>query len=181
MLNIFKEKKNNTNDKSLSINTIDKEKNEKINNKFNKDVNNNIIYYPSSSKEWFSSVYNYNISYSKLLIVYDVILNKLFGTYCNMLQNKIKVLFKRRRDNKCRYSANKIYVSRAELKHTNTKLLIILYTYNKQKLSIERYIRKLVTLTKINKLLVEDDMKYVITHKNRIIHLLKNKFFVFKK
>jgi hypothetical protein len=98
-----------------------------------------------------------------------------------MLQNKIKVLFKRRRDNKSRYSANKIYVSRAELKHTNTKLLIILYTYNKQKLSIERYIRKLVTLTRINKILVEDEMKYIITHKNRIIHLLKNKFSVFRK
>jgi len=173
MLNIFKEKQNNINDRSLSINHINKEKNDQINNKFKKDKYNNIIYYPSSSKEWFSSVYSFNKSYSKL--------NKLFGTYCNMLQNKIKVLFKRRRDNKSRYSANKIYVSRAELKHTNTKLLIILYTYNKQRLSIERYIRKLVTFTKINKMLVEDEMKYVITHKNRVIHLLKNKFFVFKK
>ena len=181
MLNIFKEKQNNINDRSLSINHINKEKNDQINNKFKKDKYNNIIYYPSSSKEWFSSVYSFNKSYSKLLVVYDTILNKLFGTYCNMLQNKIRVLFKRRRDNKSRYSANKIYVSRAELKHTNTKLLIILYTYNKQRLSIERYIRKLVTFTKINKMLVEDEMKYVITHKNRVIHLLKNKFFVFKK
>lgn len=181
MLNIFKKKQNNTNDKSLSINYLNKEINDQINNKSKRDEYNNIIYYPSSSKEWFSSVYSYNKSYSKLLVVYDVILNKLFGTYCNMLQNKIKVLFKRRRDNKSRYSANKIYVSRAELKHTNTKILITLYTYNKQKLSIERYIRKLVTLTKINKILVEEDMKYVITHKNRIIHLLKNKFLVFKK
>jgi len=181
MLNIFKKKQNNTNDLSLSINYLNKEKNDQINNKSKRDEYNNIIYYPSSSKEWFSSVYSYNKSYSKLLVVYDIILNKLFGTYCNMLQNKIKVLFKRRRDNKSRYSANKIYVSRAELKHTNTKILITLYTYNKQKLSIERYIRKLVTLTKINKILVEEDMKYVITHKNRIIHLLKNKFLVFKK
>ena len=181
MLNIFKEKQNNINDRSLSINHINKEKNDQINNKFKKDKYNNIIYYPSSSKEWFSSVYSFNKSYSKLLVVYDTILNKLFETYCNMLQNKIRVLFKRRRDNKSRYSANKIYVSRAELKHTNTKLLIILYTYNKQRLSIERYIRKLVTFTKINKMLVEDEMKYVITHKNRVIHLLKNKFFVFKK
>ena len=92
MLNIFKKKQNNTNDKSLSINYLNKEKNDQINNKSKRDEYNNIIYYPSSSKEWFSSVYNYNISYSKLLIVYDVILNKLFGTYCNMLQNKIKVL-----------------------------------------------------------------------------------------
>jgi hypothetical protein len=51
MLNIFKKKQNNTNDKSLSIIYINKEKNNKINNKFKKDEYNNIIYYPSSSKE----------------------------------------------------------------------------------------------------------------------------------
>jgi hypothetical protein len=69
------------------------------------------------------------------------ILNKLFNIYLNMLQDKIKNLFKRRRANKSRYSANKIYVSKAEIKHTNTKLLIILYTYNKQKSLIEDHIR----------------------------------------
>jgi len=62
-----------------------------------------------------------------------------------MLQNKIKVLFKRRRDNKIRYSANKIHASRAELNHTNTTVFITLFMYNKQKSSIERYIRKVVT------------------------------------
>ena len=93
----------------------------------------------------------------------------------------MKVLFKRRRHNKSRYSANKIYISRAELKHTNTKLFIVLYTYNKQKSSIERYIRKLITLTKINKTFVENDRKYIITYKSRLVSLLKNKFFLFKK
>lgn len=136
----------------------------------------NIIYYPSSSKEWFGNIYSFNKSYIKLLVVYDVILNKLFISYYNMLQYKIKVLFKRRRDNKSRYSANKIYISRAELKHTNTRLLIILYTYNKQKSSIEKYIRKLITLANFNNTLAED-----IFNRNRLIHLLKNKFFVFKK
>ena len=47
-----------------------------------------------------------------------------------MLQDKIKILFKRRRDNKIRYSGNKIYASRVELKHTNTKLFITLHIYN---------------------------------------------------
>lgn len=54
-----------------------------------------------------------------------------------MLESKIKILFKRRRANKSRYSANKIYVSRAEIKHTNTRLLVILYTYNKKQSLIE--------------------------------------------
>jgi hypothetical protein len=72
-----------------------------------------------------------------------------------MLQDKIKILFKRRRDNKIRYSANKIYASRAELKHTNTKLFITLYIYNKQKSSIEWYILKILVLVKYRKLIVD--------------------------
>ena len=62
-----------------------------------------------------------------------------------MLEDKIKVLFKRRRYNKTRYSANKIYASRAELNHTNTNIFITLYVYNKQKSSIERSIRIVIT------------------------------------
>lgn len=166
-------------DKLSNANYINKE-NKNINNFF-KDEAKNIIYYPSSSKEWFSNIYSYNKSYIKSLIVCDVILNKLFRSYYNMLQYNIKVLFKRRRHNKSRYSANKIFISRTELKHTNTKLFIVLYTYNKQKSSIERYIRKLITLTKINKTFVENDTKYIITYKSRLVCLLKNKFFLFKK
>ena len=104
-----------------------------------------------------------------------------------MLQDKIKVLYKRRRHNKSRYSANKIYVSRAELKHSNTKLLIILYTYNKQKSLIEGFMRKLITLTTIKQTFGKfnpkssDEVKYITTHRNRFIHTLKNKIFIFKK
>ena len=180
MLNILKKKQKNFNDWSLNTNFINKEKN-KIQSNYAKDEHKNIIYYPSSSKEWFGNVYSYNKSYLKSLIVYDVIINKLFRSYCNMLQYKIKILFKRRRHNKSRYSANKIYVSRAELKHTNTKLFIILYTYNKQKSSIERYIRKFVILTKVLKVLVESNIKYIVNHRNRFITLSKNKILVSKR
>ena len=99
------------------------------------------------------------------------------------MQYKIKVLFKRRRNNKSRYSANKIYVSKAELKHTNKELFIILYTYNKQKSTVEEFIRKIVRLTTSNKMLVEKEkekekeIKVVLTHRNRLLHILKNKFF----
>jgi hypothetical protein len=51
MLNILKKKIYNFNDKSLNINYINKENNNKIKNKFKKDEYKNIIYYPSSSKE----------------------------------------------------------------------------------------------------------------------------------
>jgi hypothetical protein len=91
-----------------------------------------------------------------------------------MLQNKIKVLFKRRRDNKSRYSANKIYVSRAELKHTNTKLLIILSTYNKQKSTLLRRTRKILYFKRMYKILAESKDRYIVKHKYIFTRLLKS-------
>ena len=107
-------------------------------NKFYK----NLIYYPSSTKEWFSSVYSYNKSYIKSLIVYDGRSNNLLKSYANMLKNKVQK-FKRRRNNKIRYSANKLYLSKAELKQTNTKLVVLVYLFNKEKLTIQRFLLKL--------------------------------------
>src|SRR5213080_4688718 len=92
-------------------------------------------------------------------------LNNLFINYFNMFENKIKILFKRRRANKSRYSANKIYASRAELKHTNTKLFITLYIYNKQKSSIEWYILKILVLVKYRKLILDGGL---IAHGSKI-------------
>ena len=180
MLNIFKNKQNSFNDKPLSTNYII-EKNPKLQSNSERDEYNNIIFYTSSSKEWFSSVYSYNKSYIKSLISYDAVVNKLLRSYCNMLQDKIKILFKRRRDNKIRYSANKIYASRAELKHTNTKLFITLYIYNKQKSSIEWFILKILVLVKYRKLIVDGERVFVPNHENRIPALLKNNFFIFRK
>lgn len=180
MLYIFKNKQNSFNDKPLSTNYII-EKNPKIQSNSERDEYNNIIFYTSSSKEWFSSVYSYNKSYIKSLISYDAVVNKLLRSYCNMLQDKIKILFKRRRDNKIRYSANKIYASRAELKHTNTKLFITLYIYNKQKSSIEWFILKILVLVKYRKLIVDGERVFVPNHENRIPALLKNNFFIFRK
>ena len=180
MLTILKNKQNSFNDKPLSTNYII-EKNQKIQSNSERDEYNNIIFYTSSNKEWFSSVYSYNKSYIKSLISNDAVLNKLLRSYCNMLQDKIKILFKRRRDNKIRYSANKIYASRVELKHTNTKLFITLYIYNKQKSSIEWYILKILVLVKYRKLIVDGERVFVPNHENRIPALLKNNFFIFRK
>jgi len=180
MLTILKNKQNSFNDKPLSTNYII-EKNQKIQSNSERDEYNNIIFYTSSNKEWFSSVYSYNKSYIKSLISNDAVLNKLLRSYCNMLQDKIKILFKRRRDNKIRYSANKIYASRAELKHTNTKLFITLYIYNKQKSSIEWFILKILVLVKYRKLIVDGERVFVPNHENRIPALLKNNFFIFRK
>jgi hypothetical protein len=94
-----------------------------------------------------------------------------------MLEDKIKILFKRRRDNKIRYSADKIYVSRAELDHTNTDISMTFYLYNKKKVSIEQIIRKFITWI----IFIKDGKKKIPNHDNRLLHNLKNHYFTFYK
>ena len=110
----------------------------------------------------------------------NFLLNILLKSYFNIIQIK-RLILNRRRDNKIRYSANKVYTSRAELQHTNNKSLISLFTYNKKKSSIEEYTTKLATLIKFRRIIVQTKKIYLPNHKNRIFHLLKNKFLVFNK
>lgn len=176
MLNILKKTVNQNKFLSFRAETI---KN-KILSESNKNENNNTIYYPTSTKEWFNSIYSFNKSYIKSLPAKFNILNNLLKSYFNMFENKIIILYKRRRANKNRYSANKIYVSRSELKHTNSKLFIILYTYNKQKSFIERKIRKLIKLTVYEKHFIQDKIYTIRKHKNKLEYIFK-RFFFFKK
>ena len=104
------------------------------------------------------------------LICYNTVLNKLVKSYSNMLEYKPKIQFKIRRANKIRYSSNKLYTSRAELNHTNTTIFITLYLYNKPKSSIIRYIVDVITYIKSKS-----------EFKNRLVHFLKDNFFIFKK
>lgn len=222
MLNILKLKKLNNKpfnpyykDNSLNTNFTKENNINEIKNYHLMKEYNNVIYRPASSKEWFNSVYSFNKSYVKPLVAFDVNLNKLFKSYCNMMLYKIKIRFKRRSRNKTRYSANRLYVSRAELKHTNTKITIFLYTFNKQKSLLERYLRKLIFMIRFYKLKKQNLTNLIVTQKkknmkifksntlykikntgydeegkkilflftftNRLIHLIKDNFFVLNK
>jgi hypothetical protein len=97
-----------------------------------------------------------------------------------MLEDKIKLSFKRRRSNKIRYSADKIYVSRAEFKHTNTKLTLMLLIHNKQKLSIEQLIRKVVIYKSFIEDLPKQEIKKGNVYINILLSILKNRFLLFK-
>ena len=85
----FKKKQRNLSDKPLNNDSI--EKNIAIEYKSHRNEYKNTIFYPSSTKEWFSSVYSYNKSYIKSLIVFDVITNNMLTNYFNMLEDKIKL------------------------------------------------------------------------------------------
>ncbi len=170
-----------TNDKTLTLNSIILNNNiDNIQTKSETDEYNKMIFYPFSTKEWCSSIYSYNKSYTKILISHGTRLNKTFKSYFNMLiENKVS-LFRHRRHNRTRYSANKIYLSNAELEHINTDLFITLYSYNKQKLSIMRRIRKLITLKKFRKIIDFEETIFIPYLRNRIFHILKKTFILVK-
>jgi hypothetical protein len=93
-----------------------------------------------------------------------------------MLEEKVKLPFKRRRTNKVRYSADKIYASRAEFKHTSTKLTLMLYICNKQKFSMLRDMNKaLISASFFNVVLKKAKIKK--EYLNRLYSSLKDTFF----
>ena len=116
------------------------------------------------------------------MISLDSLANTLFLNYFNMLGEKIRSTFKRRRPNKIRYSGNRIFISKAEFKHTNNKITILLYAYNKQKLSIEKYLSRVTTLKIVKNILGLKGINKITKYKNnRLALLLKTRFFYFKK
>jgi hypothetical protein len=88
-------------------------------------------HFPPASVEWSNSIYSYNKNYIKTLPVLDNIVNKLIKGYFNLkaLYNNKKSSAKNIRSN--RLSLNRILVSKAEMKHTNNKVIITVYLYNK--------------------------------------------------
>ena len=141
MLNIFKAKLNN-----------------KKNDDFYLDIEKNDIgqkrHYPPANKEWFNSTYSYNKNSLKLLYTAEKVLSKLiksyFNFYSSILEKKIKS--RRLRRWQRRLSVNRVLVSKPELKHTNDKVIITLYVYNRQKKYYLNKIRKINIKTSFNKI-----------------------------
>lgn len=131
------------------LNLIKKE--EKNDLKIKKDTNyiytKNSKHYPPSNREWRNSIYSFNKNTSKLLPILDKIIINIIRSYFNLFslkrEKKIKFFFLRRWMR--RVSTNRILVSKAELKHTNDKIVIILYIYNRQAKYYLNKIKKLNT------------------------------------
>lgn len=90
-------------------------------------------HFSPATKEWFNSIYSYNKNFIKTLPIADKMVNKLIKSYFNLSplhknkkSSRVETRFKR-------LSLNRILVSRAEMKHTNNKVIITVYLYNKNK------------------------------------------------
>lgn len=100
--------------------------------------------FPTATKEWFNSVYAYNQSYIKNLSIADKTLSQLVKSYFNLYfsnkvlkSSKIAIRFRR-------LSLNKILISKAELKHTSSKVTVTLYTYNAEKVYLTLKLKNLI-------------------------------------
>ena len=109
--------------------------------------------YPVSTREWNNSIYQFNNNTLALIPQATISTLKLikgyFHTYNSTIESKLRKtrLLPRLR----RLSSHKIYVSNGEFKHTNDKVIITLYTYNRQKFNyLSLLSEKYLSLQKLN-------------------------------
>jgi hypothetical protein len=111
-------------------------------------------HFPSSSREWKSSIYGYNKNNLNLITVTDFSAISIIKNYFSLFNSKIekKLRTKRFKLKSRNSSTNKIYISNGEFKHTNNKVIINLYLLNRQhnnysyftkiiKKKLKRYVR----------------------------------------
>lgn len=100
-------------------------------------------YFPPVSKEWKNSIYLFNQYNLKNLPVFDLNINELIKNYFNLYLNPKNLIEKYKPSKSIFLSYNKIYVSKAEIKHTNSKAILTIYLYNREKLSLLKRIKKI--------------------------------------
>lgn len=116
-------------------------------------------YFPPFSKEWKNSIYVFNFNNLKNLPLYNININTLVKNYFNLFFNHKFINNKFRSPKIQRLSLNKIFVSKAEIKHTNSKAIVTIYTYNREKAVLLKKINMIKNLfyKKILFLLYNDD------------------------
>lgn len=142
----------------------------------NNTVNESRHYTPST-KEWYNSIYTYNKNDIKALAVVDNYVIRLirsyFSLFSRLLEKKAKLSHLRiwmRRS-----SLIRILVSKAEIKHTNDKIVINLYVYNRQRVF---YLNKINILRKkmlrfSGKISYDSKFKLITKKSSALLHKIK--------
>ena len=126
-----------------------------------------------ASKEWFNSIYAYNKNSLTLLPIADNVVSKIIKSYFNMFSSKIEKTKTRRMDLRAKIrSAHKIWVSKPEIKHTNSKLTITLYIYDRQSSYIANKLVKMEPMWQPN--MINGYFKNISLIYNRISIFLSN-------
>ena len=150
-----------------------------INFKTKKDQIGNNKYLPSFSKEWKNTVYSFDKNTLSNIPSLTENINKILKGYFNLFFKYprnigiFKFILLRRRRNFLR----RIFISNAEIKHTNDKMVITLYTLNREKNILKKkYLRISNEITKIllNKffLLYNTNLRMMY----RVLVILRNQY-----
>lgn len=111
-----------------------------------KEVGLNNREHTSPTSVWKNSIYSFNQNYIKNIPSVDNIVNKMIKSFfsINALDNNIEGkksrLIQRRYK---RLSLNKIFVSKSEIKHSNNKVIITVYLFNKKRNTLLLNLNKL--------------------------------------
>lgn len=118
--------------------------NKKTNNKKISPQEKHNKHYPSAIREWNNSIYVFNKNALNLIPQVTLLSIKLIKSYFNIYSYKLereirssRLLLRLRR-----LSSHKIYVSNGEFKHTNNKIIITIYLYNRQKFNYDKKLIK---------------------------------------
>lgn len=89
-------------------------------------------YFPADSKEWKDKIYFFNLNYVKNLPINNINIGEVIKTFLNIyLKNNIllrKYISRRQK----RYSINKVFTSKPEIKYTSSKVIITIYIYDRE-------------------------------------------------
>lgn len=126
------------NDKSLqSINSI-------YSMKLITKTKRNKKHYVPANKIWLNSIYAYNKNYAKALPLADITINNILKDYFNVIPSIDGEVWDIDTMIKNKASLNKIVISKAEIKHTNDKIELTVYIYNRNKITLLHNIKKLL-------------------------------------
>lgn len=136
-------------------------KTSKINKKDNSlDKLNTLKHFPSSVREWDNSIFVYNKNALPLVPFISKLALKLIKSYFSLYNSELdkKLRTKIIRNKHRKLTSSKIYLSKGEFKHTNNKVIITLYTFNRQKTNYilklkKRFLKKILLKKPLKKFL----------------------------
>jgi len=152
------------------------------NKPYNFDNTDSLKHFPSSTRYWDSSIFMYNNSALSLIPNISRLAINFIRNYFYLFNKKIESKIRRKKiyNRRRKLSINRIFLSKGEFKHTNNKVIITLYIYNKQKNNYllklkKRYINKfLINILSFKK---NNIIKSLSSKKN----ILSNKLILLKK
>lgn len=156
MLNLFTLKENSKQTKITSVS----------NNK------KTLKHFPSPLREWRNSIYVYNKNSLNLIPSTTTSITHIIKSYFNLYNRnlEIKMRTKRLLLRLRRLSSNKYYVSNGGFKHTNNKVLINLYVFNRQKINYLLTLKKWYLNTFLKKTKLQNNINVKLIRRLKLIN-----------